>query len=76
VETLIVQLDALHGRLNEFIKVEKENFSLGRALSNDLVLSDPYLSPQQLRFFGKTQGMLFQQPPSLFPTNRFIALFF
>jgi len=55
VETLIVQFDALHGRLNEFRKVEKEHFSLGRALSNDLVLSDPYLSPQQLRFF-KVEG--------------------
>ncbi len=55
METLIVQLDSHHGRLNEFLKVEKENFSLGRALSNDLVLSDPYLSPQQLRFF-KVEG--------------------
>lgn len=55
METLIVQLDAYHGRLNEFIRVEKESFSLGRALTNDLVLSDPYLCPQQLRFF-KVEG--------------------
>lgn len=59
MDTLIVQVDARHGKQGELVKSSAQGISVGRAFNNDLVLSDPYVDPQQLNFnFLDGQWML------------------
>jgi len=55
METLIIRLGERSGRLNEFIKVKGDSLYVGRAMSSDLVLSDPYIAPSQVKFYREDQ---------------------
>ncbi|MBV1881188.1 MAG: FHA domain-containing protein [Pseudomonadales bacterium] len=56
MDTLVIRLGLRHARISEFVKVKSDTFSVGRALKNDLVLSDPYIAPEQLRFSRDESG--------------------
>jgi len=50
MEKLILQQDRRHGRLSEFIKSSDETMTLGRGLSNDVIIADHFIAAEQLRF--------------------------
>lgn len=50
MEKLIIQQNNRHGRLSEFTKSTKTTMSVGRGLTNDLILSDPFIAAEQVRF--------------------------
>jgi len=47
---LIIKQEGRHARLSEFVKVEGQSYCLGRGLHNDLIISDPYVASDQVRF--------------------------
>lgn len=48
MDKLVIQIGARHGRLAEIVESEGETVTLGRSFVNDVVLSDPYVAPEQL----------------------------
>ena len=60
METLVLQLGIKHGRVAELIRSDGQPITLGRALDNDAVLTDPYVAPHQLRL-EKDSGDWFAQ---------------
>lgn len=50
MDTLVLQLGIKHGRVAELVRSEGQPITVGRALDNDAVLTDPYVAPHQLRF--------------------------
>ncbi len=57
--TLILEIQ--HRLLHQYVKVERFPFTIGRALDNDLILSDPTISPYHLRIDKKPDGTLVLQ---------------
>ncbi len=51
METLIIQVGLKQGRSADIYKTRDRELYIGRAYSNDIVLSDPYVAPQQLRLY-------------------------
>lgn len=51
METLVLQIGLKQGRSADIHKLEDREFYVGRAYSNDIVLTDPYVAPQQLRIY-------------------------
>jgi len=52
METLIIQIGLKQGRNADIYKLQERELYVGRAYSNDIVLTDPYVAPQQLRIYG------------------------
>ncbi|MCP3871314.1 MAG: FHA domain-containing protein [Gammaproteobacteria bacterium] len=50
MEPLIVQTGDRFGRWAELTRSHGETLSVGRNYSNDLVIADPYVDPEQIRF--------------------------
>lgn len=50
MEALIIKHSKRHGRLSEFVKSTGTSLTLGRGFNNDVILSDHFLAPEQLRF--------------------------
>lgn len=50
MEALIIKHSKRSGRLSEFIKSTGTSLTLGRGFNNDVILSDHFISPEQLRF--------------------------
>lgn len=50
MEELIIKHQRRLGRLSEFFKSSGTSLTLGRGYNNDLILSDHFIAPQQLRF--------------------------
>jgi len=50
METIVMQLSVKHGRIPELVRSRQQPITLGRALDNDAVVSDPYVAPHLLRF--------------------------
>lgn len=48
---LVIQIGLKQGRSAEIHKLEDRELYVGRAYSNDIVLTDPYVAPQQLRIY-------------------------
>ena len=48
---LIIQISGRHGRNTELIKSSGEKLLVGRGLTNDIVVSDPYVAPQQIQLY-------------------------
>lgn len=51
METLIIQIGLKQGRNADIYKLKERELYVGRAYSNDIVLTDPYIAPQQLRIY-------------------------
>lgn len=51
METLIIQIGLKQGRNADIYKLNDRELYVGRAYSNDIVLTDPYVAPQQLRIY-------------------------
>lgn len=51
METLIIQIGLKQGRNADIYKLRERELYVGRAYSNDIVLTDPYVAPQQLRIY-------------------------
>lgn len=49
--SLVIQINMRHVRPAEFVKVTGEVVSVGRGLANDIVLSDLYVAPEQIRIY-------------------------
>lgn len=49
--SVIIQVDSRHGRVAEIAKSDGKDLRIGRSYNNDLVLTDPYVAPQQLRIY-------------------------
>ena len=49
METLVLQLGVKHGRVAELVRSTGQAITVGRALDNDAVLTDPYVAPHELR---------------------------
>lgn len=49
MEGLIVQVGTRQGRLAEIIECKGDKITIGRGFYNDVVLSDPYVAPEQVR---------------------------
>lgn len=47
--------------LHQYVRVEQFPFTIGRALDNDLILSDPTVSPHHLRIDRNQEGVLILQ---------------
>jgi hypothetical protein len=56
VETLILEIQ--RRTLHEYIRIETFPVTIGRALDNDVILSDPTVSPHQLRIDRDESGAL------------------
>ncbi len=52
METLIIQIGLKQGRNADIYRLRERELYVGRAYSNDIVLTDPYVAPQQLRIYG------------------------
>lgn len=51
METLVLQIGLKQGRSADIHKLQERELYVGRAYSNDIVLTDPYVAPQQLRIY-------------------------
>lgn len=49
MDTLIIQIGTRQGKLAEIVECKGETVLLGRSFVNDVVLSDPYVAPEQIR---------------------------
>lgn len=49
MDTIIIQIGTRQGRLAEIVECDGESVLLGRSFVNDVVLSDPYVAPEQLK---------------------------
>ena len=49
MDALIIQIGTRQGRLAEIVECKGETVSLGRSFVNDVVLSDPYVAPEQIK---------------------------
>ncbi|MEE8342648.1 MAG: FHA domain-containing protein [Gammaproteobacteria bacterium] len=49
--TLVIQIDAQHGQPATVAKSSADNISVGRSFTNDVVVTDPYVDPEQLGFY-------------------------
>jgi len=49
MDELIIQVGARQGRLAEIVECKGDAITLGRSFTNDVVLSDPYVAPEQIR---------------------------
>ncbi|MEM8499026.1 MAG: FHA domain-containing protein [Pseudomonadota bacterium] len=56
METLIIQIGLRQGRNADIYKLNERELYVGRAYSNDIVLTDPYVAPQQLRIYRYGMG--------------------
>ena len=56
METLIVQLGSRHSKVAEVFRSSDERINVGRAYNNQLILSDPYIAPQQAQFYFNESG--------------------
>ncbi|MCW9024170.1 MAG: FHA domain-containing protein [Gammaproteobacteria bacterium] len=59
MEELILQYDARHGHFTDFVKSQSDCMTLGRSFKNDVVLSDHFVAPEQLRFFYENDAWKF-----------------
>jgi hypothetical protein len=50
MEKLIIQQSRRYGRISEFVKSSGTSLTLGRGFNNDVILSDHFIAPEQLRF--------------------------
>ena len=50
METLVIQTGVQHGRIAEIARSRDGLFTIGRGFDNDMVLTDPHIAPQQLKF--------------------------
>lgn len=50
MEELIIKHHKRFGRLSEFFKSSGKSLTLGRGYNNDVILSDHFISPDQIRF--------------------------
>lgn len=48
---LIIQISGRYGRNTKLIKYSGEKLLVGRGLTNDIVVSDPYVAPQQIQLY-------------------------
>lgn len=46
--TLVIKVNAKHGRLAEFVKCQGDEVSVGRGLANDIVVPDSYVDSEQI----------------------------
>lgn len=51
METLVIQIGLRQGRSSDIHKIQDREMHLGRAFSNDIILTDPYVAAQQLRIY-------------------------
>lgn len=50
MEELVIQQGKRHGRLSEYVKSSGDTLTLGRGYDNDVILSDHFVAPRQIRF--------------------------
>ncbi|MCP4769619.1 MAG: FHA domain-containing protein [Gammaproteobacteria bacterium] len=50
MEALIIQVEARSGRVRELVRSSGDAVSIGRGLGNRIVLTDPYIAPDQASF--------------------------
>jgi len=50
MDALIVQIGHRHGRISEFFKSTGDTVTAGRGFSNDIILADPHVAPDQVKF--------------------------
>jgi len=50
-DALILQIGARQGRLAEIVEVNDETRVIGRSFNADVVLTDPYVAPEQLKIY-------------------------
>lgn len=62
METLIVQVGPRRGRALETARSVAGELRVGRAFDNDLILSDPYVDPHQLRFYRNDDTWYVESP--------------
>ena len=60
MEPLIIQLGAKHGRLAEIYRSDSDVIRVGRSFRNQLVLTDPYVEPEQAQFYATATGWRLQ----------------
>lgn len=48
MEKLIIQVGSRHGKLANIVECKKDSMKIGRSFANDVVLSDPYVAPEQI----------------------------
>ncbi|MGB5325437.1 MAG: FHA domain-containing protein, partial [Pseudomonadales bacterium] len=53
METLVIAVGEQRSTVAEIIRGRQAPFTLGRALHNDVVLTDPYVGAEQLRFYQR-----------------------
>lgn len=56
MESMIIQIGPRNSQPSNTIKCTGQVFNIGRSFQNDLVLSDPYIAPNQLRLRKKASG--------------------
>lgn len=55
MDALILQIGLKQGRSAEIHRLQDRELYIGRAYSNDIVLTDPYVAPEQLRVYCYTE---------------------
>lgn len=53
---LIIQLGGKHSKVTDVFRSTDEQINVGRAYNNQLILSDPYIAPQQAQFYYTDVG--------------------
>lgn len=60
MEKLIIHMDKRLGRISEYFKSPGDTFTIGRGLNCELILSDHFISPEQVKFQRDEQGWSMQ----------------
>lgn len=61
MESLVICIGERRSSVAEIFRGGEDSFCVGRALHNNVVLTDPYVGPEQLRFFRR-DGHWYAQP--------------
>lgn len=47
--SLVIQVNPRHGRLTDYTRTDSDRVRIGRGMTNDVILSDPYIAPDQVQ---------------------------
>ena len=61
MEQIVVHVESRNAKHKEYLKSNGGSFTVGRAFTNDLIVSDQYIGPEQLAFYYDGEAWVMQR---------------
>lgn len=61
MEQIVVHVESRNAKHKEYLKSNSSGFTVGRAFTNDLIVSDQYIGPEQLAFYYDGEKWVMQR---------------